>query len=303
MKNEEVLEMAKEIIEGGIKALKPVKIPKFKIKAGEEDEEVMVALLSDCQVGIKTDTFNAKVFTERLNRYKDRILLFAHLHRKVYPIRVLKVMILGDVVQNDLIKRFIDLAELEMIVADQVVVATEEISQFLIDLLPHFEKVEVHAVSGNHGQVHKFAATQTNWDWVIYKLISERLRKQPRLKFNITDKWYNQVKIHKWIFTLIHGDGIRRYMNVPWYSIERMCYRWQSALPKPSNYYLFGHNHNFINWDCEGFEVFANGTFLSDCEYARKNVARTGSLSQIVFGVHPKKGATFRYKAYLEDKK
>lgn len=58
------------------------------------------------------------------------------------------------------------------------------------------------------------------------------------------------------------------------------------------------HNASFIDWN--EVEIFVNGCFVSDDQWVLKKLGLASSTTQITFGVHPRKGVTWRYKVRLD---
>jgi len=278
--------------------IQPPQIPKFK-----RDEEELVILLSDCHIGHKTRSFNSKVFKKRLARYFRAIEIIMEIQRSAIPIKICNVFILGDIVHNDLLGRYVTLDELESPVIDQFInVAVPEVSNFLMSLTGLFEKVNVYGIRGNHGIVHKYAGLSTNWDYVIYKFIETRLSQQKRISFDFPKDFFKIVRIQNHNFLLVHGDQIPMHLTLPWYGTTTRAMRWQGSMPKRFEYLCLGHIHHpsIVAWN--EMEIIQNGCFVTDDEWLRKTLGLKSEAKQIIFGVHPRVGISFRYTIDLEHK-
>ena len=217
MRREELEALMLDAIERKIESLPPAKVSDSRVEHPDGDEETMVLTLSDVHFGHKTPTTTCRIIANRLKRLGQRVVKVASIHRQAFPIRRLVVFALGDLCQGDQIGRFVSLDELENTVMVQVFDwAVPELSNFLLGLQEHFEKVDVYGVRGNHGSVRRNAGTDTNWDTIVYKAVAQRLANQPRIRWHIEEKtFYQIVKIYKWGFLIMHGDQIRSYLNIP----------------------------------------------------------------------------------------
>jgi len=178
LKQEDLLRVARQKIDEKMTSLPEVEIPEFESKVKGGDEETMVLLLSDVHFGHKTPTTSFRIISNRLERLAKRITKIANIHRQCYPVRKLVVFMLGDMVQGDIIGRFVSLDELEDTVMKQVFDwAVPELSKFFLGLQEHFEEIEVYCVKGNHGAVRKDAGEDTSWDLVVYEALERRLER------------------------------------------------------------------------------------------------------------------------------
>jgi len=303
VKTEKAIQIATQLTEKYVVSLPEVQPLSVPIEYGDGDEEVQVLMLSDFQIGHQTPSTTARIIRNRARRLADRTIKLATIHRQAYPIRRLVVFLEGDVVQNDRIGRVVSLDELEMVVMDQVFeVAVPTLSEMLLTFAQHYEQVDVYTVDGNHGSLGKYAAIKTNWDTVTYLAVAGQLKNQKTIKFHIERKmFWQKVKIWKWCFLLVHGDQIPMHLTLPWYGITTRAMRWQGSLPGPPFHYMcLGHFHLASSLDWNDMEIFVNGAFVSDDQWVLKRLGLSSSTVQWTFGVHPRKGVTWRYKVRLD---
>jgi len=303
MKTEEALLIAESIITRRVEALPPAKLSAFEPKAQGGDEETAVLLLSDMQIGHLTPTTTTRVVRNRAMRLAERIVKIVEIHRQAFPINRLAIFALGDIVHNDRVGRTVSLDELEQVVMEQVFAsAVPTLTDFLLSLQPHFAKIDVYTVDGNHGSLGRYSAVKTNWDNVVYRTLALRLAEQPRISFTIAkDSFYQKVSIYKWTFLLAHGDQIPMHLTLPWYGLTTRAMRWQGSLPgKKFHYLTIGHFHVCSSLDWNELEIFVNGAFITDDQWVYKKYGLSNSTSQWLFGVHPRQGISFRYKVRLD---
>jgi len=113
--------------------------------------------------------------------------------------------------------------------------------------------------------------------------------------------FWQKVKIWRKVFLLVHGDQIPMWANIPWYGITQRAMRWQGGLSGAAFHYLvLGHFHVISNFRWNDVEVFVNGCFVSDDQWVLKHIGMQSSTSQWAFGVHPRRGVSWRYAVGLD---
>lgn len=298
---DEALTLLDGIVEKGIKASELKEIPQIKIRQGKGDEEEMVLLFSDLQVGHKSPTTNIKVLEQRVDNLAKAVIKIATLQRTAIPIRKLNVFMLGDMIQSEDITSKVDLDSLEMVLMEQVFTGAVPMTEkFLLSILPHFPGgIDVYCVPGNHGNVSKINAPTTNWDTIIYKMLQSKTSNYKKLRWHIEEKmFYQLVEVMGKKFMLSHGDCIPRYLNIPIYGVTQRAMRWQGSIGQ-FDYMCLGHFHTPIRMDWNNTEILINGCFMSDDQWVLKVIGMSTQPAQMCFGVHPRKGISFLYKLKL----
>lgn len=279
-----------------IRALPEITMSPLKQREKGDEEEV-VLLLSDWQLGCKTISFNSDIAKKRINAILKGVLKIVNLHRKAYPVKKINLFILGDMIQNEKVGYLIDLSELERILIEQVFdIAVPMLLTIITTLTKYFEEVKVYCVRGNHGRGEIGSSEKTNWDDVIYKVVSLSLRENRRVKFKIAREFYQIVDVLDNKFLLIHGDQVRGgSYNIPLYALLQRMLRWETSMPEKWDVICCGHWHHFAEVEQNKKRLICNGTLVSDDEYSRKNWGWSPSTGQKLFGVHPRKGVTWSY--------
>ena len=301
--NEQALKLVGRLLAKHVTAMPRMEISPFPSSEGQGDEEIAVLMVSDLQTGLKFTGFNSHVLRERVRKLAIGVEKVVSLHRRAYPVRRLAVFALGDMVHNDRIGRVISLDELEKVVMEQVFdVASPCLSELLVTLRQTFEMIDVYTVDGNHGSLGKYAAVKTNWDNVVYRTCELQLAQYPEIRWHIEKKeFWQKVKLGKWVFLLTHGDSIPMHLTLPWYGITTRAMRWQGSLPgRDFQYLCMGHFHTASSLDWNEMEVFVNGAFVTSNGWVLKKLGLASSTVQWFFGVHPRRGVTFRYKIRLK---
>ena len=285
--------------DNNVAILPPVKVK--NIDSGRGDEEEVVLVLSDWQLGHKTDTFNFEIAKERVQKLVAATLKIVALHRKAYPIRKIHLFCLGDFIQSDKVGYLVDQSELEGITMTQVFgQAVPLLSWTIQELLKNFDDVCVHCTRGNHGRGEKGTSDMNNWDDVIYRVVETKFSENERVHFNVAEKFYQIVDVQGTKFLLTHGDQVKGgSYGIPLYALLSRMLRWATSIPQKWDVLVVGHWHCYGNVDQNGQELFVNGTLVSDDEYVRKSYGWNGSTIQILFSVHKRKGITWRYQLKL----
>lgn len=129
------------------------------------DGEVAVAVLSDWQLAKKTPTYSSEVCEQRIELYADKVIELTEIQRADHPVRELRVYLLGDIVEGELI--FPGQAHLtDASLYQQVCVDGPRIlANFVRRMLSYFEKVHVVGVIGNHGCASEDTEALTPSGW------------------------------------------------------------------------------------------------------------------------------------------
>lgn len=302
-KLEDVQSVIESMVERGVASLPAVDVAPVVENPESGDEEAMVVMISDLQIGHLTPTTSALIIRNRMRRFAERVVRLANIHRQAYPIKRLYVFLLGDCVQHELVGRFVSLQELECTLMPQMFKwAIPMLEEALLTWCTQFEQVDVYTVNGNHGGFGKFQSEDFNLDAIIYKFLESHLADQPNLTFHVElEHFWQKVSILRKNFLLVHGDQINMWQNLPWYGITQKAMRWQGSLPgHPFKYMVLGHFHVASCFDWNDVEIFVNGCFVSDDQWVLKKLGMASSTTQWAFGVHPRKGVTWRYKIRLD---
>lgn len=177
----------------------------------------------------------------------------------------------------------------------------------LHELSAYFPRVVVYYVPGNHGrrtQKKDFHGAKDNWDYLIAEFARMYCRQMENVEFVIPDSFSINVDINGWGFGIQHGDGVKSWMGVPWYGIERQTRRLVSlhnSFDQKISYFVYGHFHSLGSIaDLRG-ETIINGAWPATNPYSYESFAGYREPMQLLHGVHPDRGISWRLPIKLKD--
>ena len=101
----------------------------------------------------------------------------------------------------------------------------------------------------------------------------------------------------------VNGAGVHNSWNsIPYYGIDRADSRWTKMLQVNQlsyEYMLIGHHHNSATIDSPVGEKIVNGCWPGGSQYSLKQLNTSSKPSQWFFGVHERRGISWRYKIDL----
>lgn len=316
-KREWMYEVLVDAVRANIDSLtvRPVKRVK-QAKPGPGDEEVLVALLSDWQLGKKTPNYNSEVCKRRIEYLAERTIRIARFHRTARPINKLHVWLLGDMVEGELIfpgqPHQIDASLYRQVMK----YAPEILTDYLRLCLTEFDEIKVLGVVGNHGAIggrsRREMHPETNSDGFLYELMRMRFENEPRISWHIPEaysegSWYIVDHIGNYNCLLVHGDQIRGHSTFPYYGVHKKVLGWRALAADPNfpmedfRDVAMGHWHTPANIYINGMTIRFNGTTESFNSWAQMQMASMGEPSQKLMFVHPEKGrVTAEYNIQLQ---
>lgn len=276
--------------------------------------ETAVLIVSDLHIGKKTRSFNRRIAKTRLQQVAETIKrIHAHLE-PTYHLSEFVIPILGDLVDGHGIyptqTHHQDITD----PIEQAAVAAEAFNPIIETALSIADKVRVVGVPGNHGRSGKYAIESANFDILSYALIESNWRgkvqfeyrsplgEQPRDEADYL-AWMRETEINGHKVILHHGHGVRVYAGIPLYSLWRRGVNWRSALPYRWEAVFHGHFHSFGAWQYNDWEMFCNGTAVTDDAWAFELFGYTGTPKWHFFGVSRKIMRTWSYDLHLANLK
>ena len=166
--------------------------------------QVVVAPLSDLHVGDNVDfeqmsglnSYDIDIFNKRLYGWATQLLSLVEYRRNIAPVKELVIPMLGDMVSGyiheELARTNIDNCMQQMIRGANL------IAQAIMFLAPHFEKISIPCVVGNHGRMTRKPPMKDkymDWDYMLYQWVAAYLRNQEHITFSIPKAFLNSFEV------------------------------------------------------------------------------------------------------------
>ena len=174
------------------------------------------------------------------------------------------------------------------------------------DLAPYFEQVNIVYVPGNHGRrsmKKDYLGAHDNWDYLIAKTAELYCGDLQNVSFTIPNSFCANIDIGGVGFQVFYGDDIKSSLGVPWYGLEKRRHRMASlnGVQKgvPIRYYCCGHFHRPGSTTEVNGEMLINGAWPASDAYAFNALGGYTEPSQLIHGVNPEYGITWRLPVKL----
>lgn len=171
------------------------------------------------------------------------------------------------------------------------------------DLAPYFEEVEILYLPGNHGRrtpkKEYTDGAHNNWDYLVARLAEDYCGDLDNVVFHIPNAYSAILDINGFNFHVSHGDDISSSMGQPWTGLRKRHERMSPIHGNQIDYYACGHHHTRGDVEGNGVEYLTNGSWPATDQYAYNKLGVAGTPSQLLHGVHPKRGVTWRLPVQL----
>jgi hypothetical protein len=255
-------------------------------------------LLGDHHAGEITPTYNPDVYKKRLNEIYQSLLTITELHRHMYPINDLVIVLGGDMVHGENPHQGATVETIACSAYDQIFdIALPELLSFILSLKQEFKTITIHAVKGNHGRYSPVAPRTSNWDMMLYASLRGLLQKH-NIQMFISREFATIAEIQGFRFFILHGDAVRAHQGIPFFALDRKIKSWFVTYDG-FNYVLCFHWHkdDFFRVTSKT-KMIINGSMVSDDPFALEVIGTSSIPSQTTFGVHERRGITWYYPLY-----
>jgi hypothetical protein len=306
-KSQDMVDAVYRAVSDNLSALTFAPSRKPVLARGKGSEETAIIAFSDLQLGQVTPTFNSDVAEDRVHRYADKIIRLTDLQRHEHPVRRAKLYLLGDLIEGELIVPSHPHQVDSSVYAQVALNGPRILGDFLRRMLGSFEKVDVVSVPGNHGEVggpaRKMYNPETNFDRMLSKIVEHVFKAsgEKRATFRIPDgygrsSWYAVDYVGDVGFHLWHGHQARRTSSSSHLPFYKLVLGWAAgAIPEPFAVTICGHHHVPTMLSIGNRELFINGTFATDAEYAIERLASNARAAQWLLFASPGRGLTAQY--------
>jgi len=177
--------------------------------------------------------------------------------------------------------------------------AGQVFASMLSELSPHFKKINVLGLSGNHPRRSTrkaYPEPLDNFDYLVVREAEMFCRQHKNIVFNTPDSydWVQEVNGHR--IHAQHGDDLKG--SHPILALKAHHEKYVQMDPNISAY-VCGHYHqagSFYLPACQGRSPLAisNGAWVGTDPYCYQNLKAAGEPSQMLFGVHERNGVTWQ---------
>ena len=258
-------------------------VPKPKKDKRRADPEAAIMLGADWQYSKTTPRYDSAIAKQRIETYIDKTLRIIDLVRTHHPVPELHWLLLGDLVEGELIfpgqSHRIDAS-----LYRQVFEVGEIIANQTRRLAAYVDTVKVEGVIGNHGAIggrsRRDMHPETNADAMAMNIARLALEGSgvdfPEPVTDNERHWYaiHEVMGKRWF--MAHGDQVKgSSFGIPWYGFGKKVQGWYMTLG-PFDYVATGHWHQTVREDINGIIHFGAGSTESANTYAQEFLAGGG---------------------------
>jgi hypothetical protein len=274
-------------------------------------------LFSDTHVGkdIRPDqtlgfgNYNFDVFLARLKYLEESVISIRENHTTT-EISELVIAMLGDMLDGAL-NHGVEAGQ-RVTLFSQFYGASHAVAQFLRNLAPHFPKLRIKTVVGNHTRWMNQRKMPTenrfsNLDQFFYAMVQSLVHDIPNINFDLDCQPFSIFEVQGFTFHAAHGDHLRggdKAMGIPNHAIAREISTKTQLFGKHGrqapHYYVTGHLHRGIVLPHALGDVTINGGFPGLDNYGLAENFNPVDPSQRLFFMHPKYGKTAEYDLSLK---
>ena len=285
--------------------------------------QVVVAPLSDLHIGDNVNleqmsglnSYDIDIFNRRLYGWATQLLNLVELRRNVAPVDELIIPMLGDMVSGDIHE---ELARTNIDnCMQQMIRGANLIAQSIMFLSPHFSKITIPCVVGNHGRMTRKPPMKDkymDWDFMLYQWLAAYLRNQEHITFSIPKAFINSFEVGKSNILIMHGDsisgagstqaiskgvtGLRAFLQYR-NTLEDAILTSQDDMITQFDSVMMGHFHRIEEIDIGTGTIHICGTMKGGDEFAAQRLHAINKPRQLVTYWHPKYGNVGKEVIYL----
>jgi Calcineurin-like phosphoesterase len=279
--------------------------------------QAALLMLSDTHIGKQVSpdqtltfgSYDFDTFMARLKYLEDSIISIVQNHVNT-AVPELVVAMLGDMLDGTLTHSN-EVGQVDP-VFNQYYCGAHALAQFLRNLAPHFPKIRIYDVVGNHTRYqnqHRMPTKNrySNFDKFLYALVRELVRDIPKIEWTLDAQPYQIFEVQGFTFFGAHGDTMRggdKTLGVPNHAFGRLVSTATQLMNKYNrkapNYYLVGHLHRDIVLPHATGSILVNGGFPGVDEFGLGEMFTPADPSQKFFFIHPQYGKTATYDISLK---
>lgn len=305
------LDRVVQCIREEVPRLQTAPIRPYKIKTDLADESVL-CFISDIQLGEKVERdstsglgyYNLEAFYERAERYYQAVIRLVEMHRTAANIRDLHVLFGGDIVEGTSIYPS-QAFNIDILTVPQVIAAVKTFGEMLARFSAQLGvNIHVYGVPGNHGRIARKGTEpyMNNMDALVYRMMELHLAKHDRIKWHLSDSWFQLFKIQGHLFAAEHGDAVRGSLGIPLYGLMRRHNRLVMMTGEIIEALLIGHHHVPTSAETGfGCRAYINGSWVGTSDFSSHEMGLGSLPSQLLLGVNAHHGIVWERNIYLAD--
>lgn len=276
-------------------------IQTFKINSTKTkgSEATAVWLASDWHVAEKVtkgqtngiNEYNLTISKERGAQYFKHGLSLTKMMGRDVEIKTIVLALLGDFITGHLHSQAVETNYLAP--AEETRYAQDIIASGIEYILKNSDyELVIPCASGNHGRTTKFSEFGSenghSWEYFMYCNLRDYFRKEPRVKFIISEGAHTYIDIYSYKVRFLHGHDIKFGGGVGGITIpvKKAIAQWDIAIP--SYLTCFGHFHQRF----DGGNFMANGCMIGYNSFALSIKASAEAPAQQMFLIDKNRGKT-----------
>lgn len=297
----------------------PVEKPTIKPRPPRKDRPLrsVIAPLYDLQFGQfvrPTDTpggrgnFSTEVFDTRLARWVEGVCGNVADYTKSHRVEEFILPLGGDLVEGDEIfagqawQLELDPCQQVWELAGKLEVALRHVVRFAREEAGA-KFVALYGITGNHGKVggkRGGARPATyNWDWLVLKLLADKLRAEPidQAVIEPGGALFFYCAGHE--FQMVHGQEVRGWGGLPFYGLSKHDGKSIRLHNRMYRYLLMGHHHQSATIPNGAGETIVSGDFVGPNNLSGAITAGSRPQQSVLF-VASKWGITEQARIYFQ---
>lgn len=294
-----------ERLEPLVKPLPPVKRIQLPRKTAKTIDETLVMMLSDnhCDQVVTPgevdglEDYDFPISMRRHEVYVEEALKFTQQSLSNFRFKKLVIFGLGDYTSGEIHGHKHRSYFRDQFVSDLAI--AELFGQVFSELAQYFNEVEVVTIVGNHGRLtdkieYTKESVASNHDTLIMRIAELHCKNINNIEFTFPTGLSHIHNVEGWNFYLHHGHG-KAGGSDAWGRAKRKS---QTIVPIHKGevqYFCSGHYHTHGDVTVSGgATLLGNGAFLACDQYSVQGIDEASEPSQLIFGVHPNHGVTWR---------
>jgi len=286
--------------------------------------QIVISPLTDTHIGEQVhkeqmkglNDYSFEIFNKRLYGWSNQVLKHVEYRRQIAPINELIIPMLGDMISGDIHE---ELARSNIAnCMEQMIRGANLIAQSLLLLAPHFTKITVPCVVGNHGRMTRKPPMKDkymDWDYLLYQFLAAFCKNQDNIEFDIPKSFINVFPVYNRNILIMHGDSISgagssmaitgaisKLRGVLQYrkSLQAELEDATDILGEVDfDSVMIGHFHRVDEVDIGTGELFICGCMKGPDEFALQRLHAASKPKQIITYWHPRYGFVGKEIIYL----